>query len=88
VEHERGNWCDESGNPDRAETGAASRGILTALTPMRRSLNLLRDDEVLEGVEVRRNNAAFLDALGTNAIPNPTKAGDHIRHFDELAVRV
>ena len=32
------------------------------------------------------SNAAFLDALGTRAIPDPTTAGDFCRRFDEPAI--
>jgi len=50
------------------------------------ALNLLCGGEVLEDIEIRRNDAAFLDALGARAIPDPTTAGDYLRRFDEAAV--
>jgi DDE family transposase len=50
------------------------------------ALNLLCGGEVLEDIEVRRNDAAFLDALGARAIPDPTTAGDYLRRFDEPAL--
>lgn len=36
---------------------------------------------VLEDIELRRNDAAFLDALGARTIPDPTTAGDYCRRF-------
>jgi hypothetical protein len=48
--------------------------------------NLLCGGRVLDDIEVRRNDAAFLDALGTRAIPDPTTAGDFCRRFDAEAV--
>ncbi len=48
--------------------------------------NLLCGGLVLDDIEVRRNDAAFLDALGTRAIPDPTTAGDFCRRFDAEAV--
>jgi hypothetical protein len=50
------------------------------------ALNLLCGGEVLEDIEIRRNDAAFLDALGARAIPDPTTAGDYLRRFDEDAI--
>jgi len=50
------------------------------------ALNLLRGGSVLEDIEIRRNDAAFLDALGARAIPDPTTAGDYVRRFDADAV--
>jgi hypothetical protein len=50
------------------------------------ALNLLCGGEVLEDIEIRRNDAVFLDALGARAIPDPTTAGDYLRRFDEAAV--
>lgn len=48
--------------------------------------NVLCGGRVLEDIELRRNDEAFLDALGTKAIPDPTTAGDFCRRFDERAV--
>lgn len=48
--------------------------------------NLLCGGQVLEDIEVRRNDVAFLDALGARAIPDPTTAGDFCRRFDESAI--
>ena len=48
--------------------------------------NLLCGGQVLDDIEVRRNDATFLDALGARAIPDPTTAGDFCRRFDAAAV--
>ena len=50
------------------------------------ALNLLCGGTVLEDIELRRNDAAFLDAVGARAIPDPTTAGDFVRRFDDDAV--
>lgn len=50
------------------------------------AFNLLCGGAALEDIEIRRNDAAFLDALGARAIPDPTTAGDFVRRFDEAAV--
>lgn len=36
---------------------------------------------VLDDLEIRRNDVAFLDALGARTIPDPTTAGDFCRRF-------
>jgi hypothetical protein len=36
---------------------------------------------VLDDIELHRTDAAFLDALGTRTIPDPTTAGDFCRRF-------
>ena len=41
----------------------------------------------LEDIELRRNDEVFLDALGTERIPDPTTAGDFCRRFDEPRIR-
>ena len=68
-------------------------GILKVARPYQDSdhilniaLNLLCGGAVLEDIELRRNDPAFLDALGARAIPDPTTAGDFVRRFDEDAV--
>jgi hypothetical protein len=43
---------------------------------------LLCGGQVLDDIEHRRNDAAFLDMLGADAIPDPTTAGDFCRRFD------
>lgn len=37
-------------------------------------------------IELRRNDQTFLDALGAQSIPDPTRAGDFCRRFDEGAI--
>lgn len=48
--------------------------------------NILCGGRVLDDIEHRRNDRAFLDALGARAIPDPTTAGDFCRRFDHDAV--
>jgi hypothetical protein len=42
----------------------------------------------LEDIELRRNDEVFLDALGTERIPDPTTAGDFCRRFGEHDIRL
>jgi len=44
--------------------------------------NALCGGQVLDDIEIRRNDATFLDALGARTIPDPTTAGDFCRRFD------
>lgn len=44
--------------------------------------NALCGGQVLDDIEVRRNDTTFLDALGARTIPDPTTAGDFCRRFD------
>lgn len=44
--------------------------------------NAMCGGRVLEDIELRRNDEAFLDALGADRIPDPTTAGDFCRRFD------
>jgi hypothetical protein len=44
--------------------------------------NALCNGTCLEDIELRRNDEAFLDALGARRIPDPTTAGDFCRRFD------
>jgi hypothetical protein len=48
------------------------------------ALNLLAGGTCLEHLEERRNDEAYLDALGATRIPDPTTAGDFCRRFDEF----
>jgi hypothetical protein len=48
--------------------------------------NTLSGGRVLEDLEVRRNDVAYLDALGARTIPDPTTAGDFCRRFDKLSI--
>lgn len=52
------------------------------------AFNLLAGGECLEHLELRRNDEAFLDALGAQRIPDPTTAGDFCRRFSKLDVFV
>ena len=49
--------------------------------------NALCGGRTLDDIELRRNDEAFLDALGVEAIPDPTTAGDFCRRFDQAAIR-
>jgi len=40
----------------------------------------------LEDIETRRNDAVYLDGLGTPALPDPTTAGDFCRRFDQTSI--
>ncbi|MEZ4238179.1 MAG: IS1380 family transposase [Myxococcota bacterium] len=43
--------------------------------------NVMCGGRTLEDIELRRNDESFLDALGVDAIPDPTTAGDFCRRF-------
>ena len=43
--------------------------------------NVLAGGHCLEDLELRRNDEAYLDALGAQRIPDPTTAGDFCRRF-------
>jgi hypothetical protein len=45
------------------------------------AVNALCEGTCLEDIELRRNDEAFLDALGAETIPDPTTAGDFCRRF-------
>jgi len=45
--------------------------------------NPLCDGTCLQDIELRRNDEAFLDALGARRIPDPTTAGDFCRRFTQ-----
>ena len=45
------------------------------------AFNALCDGHCLEDIELRRNDEAYLDALGADRIPDPTTAGDFCRRF-------
>jgi hypothetical protein len=49
--------------------------------------NLLAGGTCLEHLELRRNDEAYLDALGVRRIPDPTTAGDFCRRFDPSTIR-
>jgi len=48
------------------------------------ALNALCDATCLQDIELRRNDEVFLDALGTESIPDPTTAGDFCRRFKSV----
>jgi hypothetical protein len=48
--------------------------------------NLLCGGQVLDDIELRHNDAAFLDMLGARAIPDPTTAGHFCRRFVKPSV--
>jgi len=48
--------------------------------------NALCGGQRLEDIEARRQDAVFLDGLGTESLPDPTTAGDFCRRFDPGAV--
>ena len=50
------------------------------------AFNLLAGGSCLELLELRRNDEAYLDALGAQRIPDPTTAGDFCRRFSKLDV--
>jgi len=45
--------------------------------------NILSGGTCLEDIELRRNDEAYLNALGAQVIPDPTTAGDFLRRFDQ-----
>jgi hypothetical protein len=47
------------------------------------ALNLIAGGRCLEHLELRRNDEAYLDALGAARIPDPTTEGDFCRRFTE-----
>ena len=49
--------------------------------------NALCEGTCLDDIELRRNDEAFLDALGARRIPDPTTAGDFCRRFDDADIR-
>ena len=51
------------------------------------AFNILCGGRVLDDLEVRRNDVAFLDALGARSIPDPTTAGDFLRRFTEADIQ-
>jgi len=50
------------------------------------AFNILAGGRCLEHIELRRNDAAFLDALEAQRIPDPTTAGDFCRRFRQSNV--
>lgn len=50
------------------------------------ALNLIAGGTCLDHLETRRNDEAYLDALGATRIPDPTTAGDFCRRFNDVQV--
>ena len=50
--------------------------------------NALCGGQTLDDIESRRNDEAYLDALGAVAIPDPTTAGDFCRRFEGIHVEL
>jgi len=50
--------------------------------------NLLAGGQRIEDLELLRNDEAYLDALGTQRIPDPTTAGDFCRRFREADIEM
>lgn len=48
--------------------------------------NVLCGGTCLQDIEQRRQDEVYLDAMGTQRIPDPTTAGDFCRRFDEAAI--
>ncbi|MGC9385081.1 MAG: IS1380 family transposase [Kosmotogaceae bacterium] len=48
--------------------------------------NIICGGTCLEDIELLRNNVAYMDAMGTKRIPDPTTAGDFLRRFEEKDV--
>jgi len=48
--------------------------------------NVLCGGTCLQDIEQRRHDEVYLDALGTQRIPDPTTAGDFCRRYDEAAI--
>ncbi len=51
------------------------------------AFNAMCQGTCLEDIELRRNDEVFLDAVGTERIPDPTTAGDFCRRFKEVDIR-
>lgn len=51
------------------------------------AMNALCEGTCLEHIEQRRNDEAFLNAVGADSIPDPTTAGDFCRRFSSASVR-
>ncbi len=48
--------------------------------------NILCGGQVLDDIELRRQDSIFLDGLGTESIPDPTTAGDFCRRFNAESI--
>jgi hypothetical protein len=52
------------------------------------AINALCNGDCMQDMELRRNDAVFLDALGARRIPDPTTAGDFCRRFDQARINL
>jgi hypothetical protein len=52
------------------------------------AINALCDGTCMQDMELRRNDPAFLNALGAARIPDPTTAGDFCRRFDAAKINL
>lgn len=50
--------------------------------------NAMCGAQCLEDIELRRNDEAFMDALGAQRIPDPTTAGDFCRRFKPADIEI
>src|SRR5215469_14320617 len=50
------------------------------------AFNILAGGKRIEHLELRRNDAVYLDALGAERIPDPTTEGDFCRRFSQADV--
>ncbi len=50
------------------------------------AFNTLAGGTCMADIELRRNDEVYLDALGTQRIPDPTTAGDFLRRFDRYDI--
>jgi Transposase DDE domain group 1 len=51
------------------------------------AINAWCDGQRLEDMELRRNDFAFLEAIGAETLPDPTTEGDFCRRFTESSIR-
>jgi len=50
------------------------------------AFNLLAGGQCLDHIELLRQDAAFLDGIGAERIPDPTTAGDYCRRFNSVSI--
>jgi hypothetical protein len=50
------------------------------------AFNAMCGGQTLDDIELRRNEAALLNALGAESLPDPTTAGDFCRRFEEYNI--
>src|SRR5712691_11366613 len=69
------------------ELADKARGIANGGGVLKFAINALCGATCLQDIELRRHDEVFWDAIGADAIPDPTTAGDFCRRFDESALR-